>query len=1602
MTRDSSTRGIRSLFGRRRRISQDNQALTPLTILQAVSPSQQGYTTGMDLPTIDPHRVYPSSPDNLEARFAGGSVIDGPNDDFEHATFAPPQHSTRQEDEDLEMLVDGGGVDSDDAFSFSNSCGDIGGKTGKSQGGRASSAFPSSSNRSISALASTSVHTAARIRDRSDSIGAASIASVRSWKNLFRRSTLSQSHLSDPAIHSTGSVTSIRDLGISAPVAIQASTSPAVEIGELPSAEQHRPLRERASSPAMASRAHFSQDENVPPPQQAAPLRSVFDVDDDSSRRQILHQAVSRASNAPHSSNRASYISSSHGGGVAGLRKRSSSIASLSSLFGAAIGRGSRNKEKPALPAQPQATPGIALSSSSTSFTLLSAPQPAPLTAPSRKSILNPITIPPAAAAVSGQNTGSDLGCAPKHSHASSADVDGKSSSKRWTFRNRRKTAEVTVKTLEAMTQSRAVFGMAHAEEEEAQRPVGAAQGPGVSQVSLASSSALSGTATTHSHQSGSSSSAIAHTGSPVTSRPSGEPGATAPTKLLLNIGRWAHQASGRVRQRTSNSVLSQGSDGRSSQGYSASIYTSSSAPPDEGHSPAAEAPYHIRSTGATAVALGAGTAGASQPCTSPGSLNHWLRDIDFNLRGTESYALGTSELDDMGADLVPPRGTRSNPFDDLLSVQSNSGSAESIVVLIKPMAEPMDAEVHAGPRPQLSRRSTGASGRNSMKTALVPLLAQRPTTPPASKQALSSTAQRDYTVAPAEITLPASLSTPGGPSNAPTKLPTRSSAASQLCEVTADPALCSYDEKTEVIVQQEDSDGSTTVQKDTHNEVHEVQEMESQQIDPWDGIDSHLDIVAQSDSAAGVLAQMSQPASPRLLSPEAAAASLAKRSVLQPTQSLAAAHQGVDLRSNTTKQADPSCAQSETGLSANTEAIEQVVKQDEDGNVLSSQLTVPGSQSGLGEASTDLSVANANVILAQKIVTEAIALNTLPAALAAMPPSQALTQPLTLIEPSLINAATISQLTAVTELAIPADLLVGATVEQAVAVTASLANLGSMSMISNGSSNLAARASIEAVEPWTPTEAMMPTPSLASHSFSTAESDSDTSSDSLCSISNRVERGLSSFVDTSSTPVKAARALVIQETEHFDEWGSTPNGLMLDLGLDGKASPAHFEEAVRGFRSRQQRERERTQTLSQPPSTTETRAPEPNDETDGDCGNSGKAAEATVSLVAAPPVTTAQTDEKAELATRQKHGLRQHKSGNALALANVQISATMPEILRQQKELVAKRSSAPGTIVTLKDFLTELKAPVDLACPPPPLLSSSRRSRRSKTSDGPLLSLAQRNAARSALVADSGTPVEGEWQTSHSRAQTTSATMTTPRRSRKEHSISSTADNVPPSRTSSASLLSNLDSMGHGDDISLTREEWQRFAHGHLGATLPNSELDPDASRRAMHSSSPSPPPAVPSHTTIVEEDEDGARDDQDAGTGQAGSVSDSDLLAVLDIYDDAGEAAAPKMNAQPEGPRSSTPSPLVALGRSASINGPTPLVPAEQPAGLSQAPSTVLARCHTVLDDESSGEASTDSSPVRPTADSVAQYPADGLQMDEIQIIGACLGLLKQGGMA
>ncbi|KAL9936779.1 hypothetical protein V8E36_004014 [Tilletia maclaganii] len=198
--------------------------------------------------------------------------------------------------------------------------------------------------------------------------------------------------------------------------------------------------------------------------------------------------------------------------------------------------------------------------------------------------------------------------------------------------------------------------------------------------------------------------------------------------------------------------------------------------------------------------------------------------------------------------------------------------NGESIVLRIKPTAEPMDAEDHAAP-PQFSRRSAEGDLSPSTKAALVLRLGQRPSIPPTVEQAPSSKAQRETAVASAEITLSARLSTPGQSSN------------------------------------QADLHGSTTVRKDRQREAHEAPWMESQQNHSWDGIDSHLVGIAHSESTAVALAQMSRPASSRSASPKATAVPLAQRSVLQSAHSLAAAHQGADVLFNATRQAKPSCA---------------------------------------------------------------------------------------------------------------------------------------------------------------------------------------------------------------------------------------------------------------------------------------------------------------------------------------------------------------------------------------------------------------------------------------------------------------------------------------------------------------------------------------------------------------------------------------------------------------------------------------------------------------------------------------------------------------------
>ncbi|KAE8251986.1 hypothetical protein A4X13_0g3760 [Tilletia indica] len=1501
MTKAGSARGLRSLFTRRQRSSQENPALTPLTIYQASVGSTE---THHEPPYPAPaHKVYPSSPEDVEHILATGSTFEEP------PTYQHP--ASPQEDESLEMLEDGSDYDD---MSPSNSSGDCGGN----RPSRRSRAYSRPQAPSISH--NPTQQPLSGKRDRRDSVGGASISSVRSWRDLFR---LSQTFSNDRGakenqeIRRAGSVASIRSLAISSPVAIQASTSSVVEIGAIPRHSQ--PLRARASSPAMSSQARF---EPMPP----VPLRNALEPDDDQVRRQLLHSAVSHASHSPSIKNRSAHDS----GREHGLRKRSSSIASLSSLLGAAIGLGSRTRERAnSGVGQPISAPGIALSNSTNSFTILSAPQGPPPLTPSKKRSLKPITVQPAAPAVSGSTSGADLGCAPKHSLASSADVDGKSS-KRWKFRSRRKTAEVTAQTLRAMTQSRAVESDEHRVRPEA------------SSASLASSSALGGTMSSQFNSN--SSERIGLSPSPV-SQPYEEEGAqSSSTGLLVNMGRWANQMSGRTRLSSTNSALSYTSDARSTPSSVGGYPISQDS--GRGHQLLRHPGNNFDRASDGSEMASTGTP-SSHAASSPGSLNHWLTDLDLNLPGTHGLAHGGKQAHDkrMFGDLPNPRAHQAP--DDILSVQSNNGSMESVVFLIKPTAEPMapDVEANGGPRPQLSRRSTRESARNSMKALtnehrpLSTCLSEQNGRVPTTLLERSETVKQDLHTAGTTTTeeptaVPQQCQTPtrNPPplpvrSSSRTQLPTRSSAVSELCSIKSDVVSGSYDDETEVVAQRDSTDSAQRgcSEADSAVENQDQQGMESQQVDPWGSYDANLGLVAESDSAAAVLASMVDSGST-----EAVHHTPSRRRVVPSSP----------LRGLPKKDSEPTL-RAEDQLSADYSAADATSMQ-----------TSGQDELCVAEASVDISATSCDVVVAQKIIIEAVALNTLPAALSPTPAER-------FIQPR-AETAIPTHVTA-TGLAILSNQLVGATVEQAVEVTASLANLGSMSMISNASLMLVMRNSLEAPEPLTPSEPMT-TPSLRSDSFST-----EGSSDSLCSLSHRADYGgqaPGSVGDITSTPFRSTRALV-KEEDHFDQWGSTPNGLMLDLSTNGnKPASQHFEDAVRSFQDRQ-RQHSRTQTggtegwgklspllgtnsvLSLPVSTMVVAIDAAEELSPVKPSRSRPLAPSTSILNPANGTSSTSIGRKLAFA------LPRHKSGNALGENKVQVSMTMPEILQQKVELEGKRASVPNGLVSLNEFLTELKGPVNVNCPPPPMLQT-RRHARSKTSDGATEHRAKRTRAQTSHGKENHAEQESSGLSSRRRVRTTSASNVL-RSSRPTNTFYPSLDGVKDT--------SALAEEEEGNDSSLIREDWQRFALGRIGASLLNVDLDPDASHRAVHTHSPRQSPGKAAAIAA-------ARVSRAINKGRRSDGSDR-ILSLLEDYEDERDQSSGVDSLRPdEAPRSSTPSPMKEIG-SASASPAKRLLPAvsalrteiqidsnemaDVSGGLSEAHSTAMARCHTPLEEES-----------------------------------------------
>ncbi|KAK0541238.1 hypothetical protein OC842_000071 [Tilletia horrida] len=1536
MTKDGSTRGLRSIFGRRRRVSQEYPALTPLTIYQ---PAVSAHSAQGDAPQAFPaHKIYPSTSENLEELFGAS-----PGDHF-----GPPAHRERrdsQEEETLEMLEDDESDDDYNALSPSNSSGDIGG----ARPSRRSRAF--SRPQPPSAVSGNPGHpTSSRQRERTDSISGASISSVRSWKSIFRLSQAPASERKEGSkIKRIGSLASIRSLAISSPVAVQASTSAAVEIGSLPPPAP--PLRARASSPAMSSSARFDGESAT------QPLRNALDMDDAQMRRQLLHSAVSYASQSPTMPPR------KQGERSEGLRKRSSSIASLSSLLGAAIGLGSRGKERASVVAPAPPTPGIALSNSITSFTILSAPQPPPLT-PTRRSVLKPVTVQPAAPAVSGQASGADLGCAPKHSLASSGDANGKSS-KRWKLRNRRKTAEVTAQTLKAMTQSRAV------ELDEAR------QGATASSVSLASSSALG--ATLHSQLEPSPPSPAQPSPTTASSHLSDEKSPVS-SGLFVNVGRWATQVGGRARLSSSNSAYSQSSDAVSSQpGASSNIYSPGA---NEGGSrllPAAGI-HFSHQIGGSPGALGIPESEMQSRGSSPASLNHWLMDLDLNLRrpqGTSASGKNQAPSANLQVLLDSPRmrGVRSNAFDDLLSVQSNNGSAESVVFLIKPTAEPMSPDADAaGPQPQLSRRNTKDSVRNSLRG--VPTERRPLSTQQVVPQDAPKAIQREETVTQAlhkiqELHSPSPVKKGPSPpqrSSSRPQLPTRTSAVSQLCSLRSDMVSASYDDETEVVVQVDET-GSAKPSESAPS-CEDAQDMESQQVDPWGSFDAHLGLVADSDSAAAVLASMSE--------------------------SMAAVSAPIAIVPSVPASFEPKAkvTSSSTLSDANKSDLPYVTASES----VSADRSAPASdqpnmtrpsldKSSLSELSADISATSDDVEVATKVVIAAVALSTLPAALIKAGTEGGAETQVKGNDASSQSPALPSQAT-VTELANAAAVLVGATVEQVAAVTASLANLGSMSMISNASSILMARNSLEVPEPVTPSEPMA-TPSLASHSFGSTDS-ADEGSDMLHEISHRaVLGGPLEPLDAASTPLKPKALL--EEAEHFDQWGSAPNGLLLDLSINGKPSPQHFEEAVQNFKERQ-RERERTHTAGNegwaelsPLLGYNTVLSIPAAAAALDIDNLNElspvkisASRLNFSLAAS---SAAEHDSVKPMSSRSSAPQRltfampRHKSGNALDQPDVHPSATMPTLLAHRLALETKRTSLPGTVVTLADFLSELKTPVDVGCPPPPPLIPSRRAKRSRTLDVTGVHSRKRTFEPSLAeeeedyaMSKTATKKAG----SHHRRARTISTSTPLRMFHRRFQLH---DDSPSFRTS-ATDDEVEDATADG---SFTRAEWQQFAAGlRRGPLLRASDgggADADASHRAVHSKSP-PPPAATSTTTIA------TAPAILADAEPATTASNGALLALIEDYDDdededvdedkvaedrpsAAQAAIPQGRGA-EAPRSSTPAPTsgtAPLFDSPStalltpLNGPHTSKMHDSTSDLSgggmssEAPSTALARCHSPL---------------------------------------------------
>ncbi|KAK0549227.1 hypothetical protein OC846_003383 [Tilletia horrida] len=1572
----------RSLFSRRR--ADAGSEHTPLTLYQ-----QQVDSSNSAMPHIPYHQPYPHypqseidhrpststppTPEELEILLTPTSNISDP--------LGPPSsgpdtgNQAGRDEEVLETLEDPDEYHDD--LSPSNSSGDIGGS------------YYHRSRRQSRPAPVESVHNAPpalpvkpKQRPRTDSIGASSIASVRSWRNLFKFSNSSQvSCAEDTNIVRVDSVTSIRDLGISAPIAIQSSTSAVVGVGAVPvpmpvpTPSARKSLRARASSPAMTQSAKFDNSHPMP-------LRNPLEVDDEHVRRQVLQSAVYRASHAvpfPKESKRAD--SGSEAG--PGLRKRSSSIASISSLFGAAIGLSKAKERSNSTVSRPVVAPapGIALSTSE-NFTMLAEAQgipSQPATSSSRKSILRPITVQPAVPAVNSGVSGGDLGCAPKHALASSAMEDGKSS-KRWKFRSRRKTAEVNAQTFKAMTQPPPLPDT-HARLANAT----------VSPMSVASSSVLGNTL------------------APMQTNMNGSPMGPIPTDhgkvspgssgFFSSIGRWASNVGGRTRQPSVNSALSQ----KLNSPQHAPASPADPMPPSYSRHPEQLLP---------SVNLDQQHALDSKPLPSTGqpASNHWLSGLDFGSgaahspNGTIDMPSTPTEEDQAWMrnlmDLPKPRMAILSQSEDIHSMLSNNGSAESIVFLIKPTPEPLppSSESGSGPQAQLSRRSTRDSVRNSMKgTASEKRMSGSDIGAAISKLdgRRFGIVEREQDHNPSSGPITETSRQSGSTSSqqlekAPTVQPRIENLLPELHSIPSGDISHSFDEQTERIELVEETTHVTQPSADATPE----QAMESQQVDPWGSFDANLGgLVADSDIAAQVLAEIEQTSG----TPVQLASQLANGRAVDPEVPI----QSTELVFQPKDGLLPAAQSHSSIRTISGRALQEAVSPQQDRALPDQSLTAQ---------SINISAAEAHILVGFKVQLEAGIIAAIPTPMATVLPDLVSTPIRGRRRETLSPPPLLSSCTTASELAGSPIQLQGATVEEAVAVTATLAHFGSISTTSTDSAMLVVRNSVEVAGSLTPTSVQMSTPALDSDTFDST-STSATSSEGH-GFGNRASAGLPPL-GLEDEPVTLAYAMKAHQpgSETFDQWGAAPNGLILDLSLDGK-SVQNFEKAVKNFQEKQ-RERQRTQTAGHE----DWAALSPLLGFESPLLTPTTPAVVQLGLIGdlSPMKDSASVAKHASMPSRlAANAPRHHRSGYALG-QELQSFATLPDMsqLKVQLDANKKASDLPATHISLGEFLSELKAPVDLANPPPPLLSSRRRI-RSKTCDA-TFGQSELHSSDSDDLFDSPDSSTNLAEAAHKRrrARTMSASMlvltdsTSNCRLDLAEEVSYRPKRCLPAIEASPDSIrdAHRDEAGQMADSSFTRDEWLQFRSGRSAATLSlhRAVLDPDvdASRRAMYA----PSPRRTARREPVEPEQGGKRplsmieDDEERSEGEG--VMDASV------------------------PRSSTPAPvpgqpvlesIVSSSSSRATLSPSPL---RQQIGNESGPgdeesdrslSTAMARCHTLLDDTSivsddgQEEAAQPvqqrgyvSSPVYPPP-SLVQGDGASFSMDdnELKVLGACLSAL------